>query len=137
MGFDLRPRNKMAGDFHMGAFSWAWMLDNGVGLPLGYGPGFEPASFVYLARPDGKCVGYNDGAKVTAAEARDMAKIAGWLADYQDALHKEWEKEPKERQKSMLDDPHRIYRSPVRRDFIDKVRAFAEWANRSGGFKVY
>ncbi len=53
MGYDLRPRNKVAGDFQMGAFSWSWMMDNGVGLPVGYGPGFWHGSACYRVRPDG------------------------------------------------------------------------------------
>ena len=65
MGYDLRPRNKAAGEFQMGAFSWCWMLDNGVGLPVGYGPGFAPGQFIYRTRPDGKCIGHNDGARIS------------------------------------------------------------------------
>ena len=137
MGFDLRARRKDADDFSMGAFSWAWMLDNGVGLPVGYGPGFAPAQFVYRTRPDGKCIGYNDGARVTAAEAKDMAKVARWLADYQDDLYAQWMKEPEESRKRMEDSPSRLYKLPVRRDFVEKVRAFADWAEKSGGFSVH
>ena len=137
MGFDLRPRRKDADDFSMGAFSWAWMLDNGVGLPVGYGPGFAPAQFVYRTRQDGKCIGYNDGARVTAAEAKDMAKVARWLADYQDDLYAQWMKEPEESRKRMEDSPSRLYKLPVRRDFVEAVRAFADWAEKSGGFTVH
>lgn len=137
MGFDLYARNKEAGDFHMGAFSWTWMLDAGVGLPVGYGPGFSPGTFVFAGRPDGLCVGYNDGARVTAKEARQMAQIARWVADHQDRLHNLWMQEPEDRRKAMTDDPHRIYEPPVRRDFVEKVRAFADWADKSGGFRVH
>lgn len=136
MGYDLRPRNKAAGEFQMGAFSWCWMLDNGVGLPVGYGPGFSPGLFCYRARPDGLCIGYNDGARVTAAEAKDMAKVARWLADYQDDLYALWMKEPEDRRKHMEDNSSRLYKGPVRRDFVEKVRAFAAWAEASGGFRV-
>lgn len=136
MGYDLRPRNKAAGDFQMGAFSWCWMLDNGVGLPVGYGPGFAPGQFIYRTRPDGKCIGHNDGARITAAEAKEMAKVARWLADYQDDLYAQWMKEPEENRQRMQDNTNRLYKCPVRRDFVEKVRAFAEWAEHSGGFRV-
>ena len=137
MGFDLRPRNKNAEDYSMGAFSWSWMLDNGVGLPVGYGPGFAPASFVYRTRPDGLCIAYNDGARVTAKEAKLMAMAARWLADYQDSLYDLWMKEPEEARDRMQSEPGRIYKPPARRDFVEKVRAFADWAEKSGGFRVY
>ena len=136
MGYDLRPRNKAAGEFQMGAFSWCWMLDNGVGLPVGYGPGFSPGQFCYRARPDGLCIGHKDGARVTAAEAKDMARVARWLADYQDDLYALWMRGPEDRRKHMQDDSSRLYKAPVRRDFVEKVRAFAAWAEASGGFRV-
>jgi hypothetical protein len=137
MEYDLRPRNKAAGDFHMGAFSWCWMLDNGVGLPVGYGPGFSPGSFIYRTRPDGNCIGYNDGARVSAAEAKDMARVALWLAEYHDDFYAQWMKEPEDNRKRMQDSDSRLYKLPVRRDFVEKVRAFAAWATTSGGFRVY
>ena len=137
MGFDLRPRRKEAGEHSMGAFSWAWMLDNGVGLPVGYGPGFAPAQFISRNRPDGKCIGYNDGARVTAAEAKQMAAVARWLSDYQDDLYAQWMKAPEADRQRMQDDHSRLYKLPVRRDFVDKVRAFADWAEKSGGFTVH
>jgi hypothetical protein len=136
MGYDLTPHNKAADDLHMGAFSWSWMLDNGVGLPLGYGPGFAPGQFIYRTRPDGLCVGYNDGARVAEAEAKDMAKVARWLADYQDDLYKQWMKEPEESRKRMENNHNHLYKLPIRRDFVEKVRAFAAWAEASGGFCV-
>ena len=137
MGFDLTPRNKEAGDFSMGAFSWSWMLDAGVGLPVGYGVGYAPGQFIYASRPDGACIGYNDGAKVSAKEARQMAMIARWIADHQDRLYEEWMKVPEEEKNRMQDERTGLYKPPVRRDFVDKVRAFADWAEKSGGFLVY
>lgn len=137
MGFDLTARNKDVGDFSMGAFSWSWMLDNGVGLPVGYGPGFAPASFVHRMRPDGKCIGYNDGARVTSKEAKLMAMVARWLADYQDSLYDIWMKEPEEERDRMQNEGGRLYKTPVRRELVEKVRNFAAWAEKSGGFSVH
>jgi hypothetical protein len=137
MGFDLKPRNKAAGFFHMGAFSWHWMLEAGVGLPFCYGKGIEPAQFVYGGRKDGLCIGYNDGARITASEARTMATLARWVADYQDAVHRLHDEATEEARKRWESDPHRIYSLPVRRDFIKLARDFADWAEKSGGFRVY
>ncbi len=125
----------------MGAFSWSWMLEAGVGLVVGYGKGFKPAQFVYLNRPDGLCVAHNDGARITAKEAKQMAQVATWLADYQDALHAEWMKVPETERMKMEEynskNLDRLYSPPVRRDFIEKVRAFASWAEKSAGFTIH
>jgi hypothetical protein len=137
MGFDLHARRKDVDGFHMGAFSWSWMLDAGVGLPVGYGPGFSTGQFLQQTRPDGLLLAYNDGARVSAAEAKQMAAVARWVAAHQDALYREWEKLPEDERKLMQENTARLYRTPVRRDFVEKVRAFAEWAEKSGGFTVY
>lgn len=136
MGFDLYARNKKAGSFSMGAFSWSWMLEQGVGLVVGHGKGIEPASFIYAGRPDGLSLGYNDGARVSAKEAKQMAFIAKLIADHQDRMHNEWEKLTEARQKQILDDRYGTYNVPVRKDFVDKTRAFAAFAEVSGGFRV-
>lgn len=137
MSMDLHPRNKAAGCFSMGSFSWGWMLEQGVGLPVGHGRGIEPASFVYAGRPDGLTIGYNDGARVTAREARDMARIARWVADHQDRLHQLFSALAAERQKEIEEDRFKVYNRPIRKDWIELMRAFADWAEASGGFRVH
>lgn len=140
MGYDFAPSNESAGDFHVGAFCWPWMLDAGVGLVICTGKGFTPGSFVYAERPDGLSVNYNDGAAVTAEEARDMARVARWVADYQDTLRSVYEREPEAKRREMENAPILSgprYNIPVRRDFVEKLREFADWAEKSGGFRVY
>ena len=142
MGFDLKPRNRKAGGFHMGAFSWSWMLQDGcVGWVLGIGKGFKPAQFVYRNRPDGLCVAHNDGARVTATEAKEMARMATLLCDWQDTLHEQWMMQPEEKRREMEEynskNMHGLYSPPVRRDFIELVREFAVWAVKSGGFTIH
>lgn len=137
MGYDLRARNKGVATFSIGAFSWPWMLENGVGLPICHGRGVTPASFVYKTRPDGKCVAYNDGARVTAKEAKQMAQIARWVADYQYTLHELWMQQTEEERGHQANNNHRLYNVPVRRDWVDKLRAFADFAEKSGGFRVW
>lgn len=137
MGFDLRAINKGVHDLSMGAFSWSWMLEAGVGLPLCHGKGVTPASFVFRERPDGRCVGYNDGARVTAKEAKQMAQIARWVADYQDTLREVWMQQSEEDRIHQQDNNRRLYNVPVRQDFVDKIRAFADFAEKSGGFRVH
>lgn len=137
MGYTLKPRHRAVSDFDAGGFSWPWMLDAGVGLPLGYGKAFVPGQYVARNRKDGLCVSANDGARISASEAKQMAQIARWVADLQDSLYAEWEKMPASEQQRMRDDRTRLYTLPVRRDFVEETRAFADWAEKSGGFRVW
>lgn len=137
MGYDFKPKNKSAGWFNLGAFSFSWMLEAGAGLPLGFGKGLTPGMVVYKSRPDGMCIHTNDGAGVTAKEAKEMAKVLRWICDYQDLLNEIWTKQPEEDQRRMTGDHTHLYNIPIRRDFVDKARAFADWAEKSGGFAIH
>lgn len=136
MGFDFTPRNKKAGNYSIGAFSWPLMLDEGLGLVLGTGKGFKPAEFIYIKRPDGLCVQYNDGARVSARECKDLAKVARWIAAIQGARIKQWATVPPEEQQRMRDDTSRIYRLPWNPDAVKKFRDFADWCDKAGGFRI-
>ena len=135
MGFDLKPRNKAAGMYH--AIGWTWMLEAGVGLVLCVGRGVEPGTFVYRMRPDGNCPYYNDGCRVSAKEAREMARLARLLADYQDVLYDVWMKTPEDKRARIENRFDPIYHLPVRRDFVGGAREFADWAEKSGGFEIH
>lgn len=137
MGYDLRARNKGVNTYSMGSFSWSWMMDNGVGMVVGYGKGIEPASYLFNERKDGKDLMYNDGGKVTAKEAKEMAKVARRLADYQDMLYNQFESMDDRKKQEYKLNENRHYNLPVRRDFVEKIRGFAEFAEKSGGFQVY
>ena len=113
------------------------MLDSGVGLPVGYSKGLSPASFIYSNRKDGLCVGYNDGARVSAAEAKQMAFIARLVAEHEDRLFAEWSRLTDDEKQRRADRTDRLYTQPARRDFVEKARAFADWAEKSGGFRVW
>lgn len=136
MGMDLYPRNKDAGDFHWGAFGWSWMLAEGVGLPVGHFPGLAPGEFIYNGRPDGKSLGYNDGARVTAKEAKQMAMMARWIAAKQRAMQQQFESRPEKEQAAMREDRFKLYTLPVRQDWVEKLDRFADWAEKSAGFRV-
>ena len=113
------------------------MLDAGLGLVLGTGDGFKPAQFIYLSRPDGKCVNYNDGAYVTVAECRDLAKVARWIADIQDGRIRQWEQVPSEGRERMAANTSGIYKLPWHPDVVKKFRDFADWCEKSGGFWIH
>jgi hypothetical protein len=137
VSFNLRPRNKAMPDFSFGAFGWSWLLEAGAGFPVGHFKGIEPASFLYLGRQDGRCLGYNDGAKVSASEAREMAKLTRWIVLYQRTLHHHFEQRSEEDRAHMLDNGQRLYNTPVRKDWLDHFERFADWAEKSGGFRVW
>ena len=140
MGFDLKPHNSALEWFHFGAFSWLWMLDSGVGLVLSTGSGRKPASFFYQEDEQGFCPHYNDGFRVPAKEARMMAQIARGLVFVQHGINDEWEalsKEERTRDMAVNEGEFKnLYRTPVREDFLDRVSAFADWADRSKGFRI-
>lgn len=66
-----------------------------------------------------------------------MAQLARWIAAYQDTLFELWMEEPETERERMQKDFRGTYNTPVRRDFVEKVKAFADWAEKSGGFRVY
>ena len=144
MGYDFIPRNKKAGDYQIGSFSWPFMLDAGLGLVLGTGKGFAPAEFIYITRPDKLCVQYNDGARVTAKECRELAKVARWIAAVEDARIKQWATIPQERKDQMVSANKMLesnansplYNLPWHPDVVQRFRTFADWAEQSGGFKI-
>lgn len=137
MGMDLRPRNKAAGDFHWGAFGWSWMLAEGVGLPVGHFPGLSPGEFIFLGRADGRSLGYNDGARVTAKEAKQMAMVSRWIVAKQRAMQDQFLARSEEERERMREDRFKVYTLPVRTDWVDQLEAFADWAEKSGGFRVH
>ena len=137
MGYDLRPRNKGVDTFSMGAFSYGWMMETAVGLVVGYGPGLQPGSYVCYKRKDDCDLMCNDGGRVSAKEAKEMAKMARLVAQQQDRLHFHFEKLDEETQKNYQENKYKLYQLPVRKDFIEKMRNFADFAEKSGGFRVY
>lgn len=137
MGYDLRPRNSEVDTFSMGSFSYAWMMDTAVGMVVGYGPGIEPGSYVSYQRPDKCDLMYNDGGRISAKEAKEMAKIARLVAAQQDLLHYHFDRLDEATKKIYSENKSKLYNLPVRKDFVQKLKDFADFAEKSGGFKVY
>lgn len=134
---NLRARNKTAGEFSWTGFSWSWALNEGVGLPVGHFRGLSPGEFIYLDRPDGMSLGYNDGARVSASEAREMAKLSRWIVAKQRAMRQDFDRRTPEEQATLLEDRHKLYTLPARSDWVDHLEEFSKWADKSGGFRVY
>ena len=139
MGFDLKPRNKKNGWLHLGAFTWSWMLSEGVGLIIGYGPSKNPASFSYIPDKKGRCPCYGDGYYVSADLAWAMGVAALSLVSGCRRVIKQWDElNPDDRKKEEeWNEKHRIYTTPVRVDFIDAAEKFGIWAQQSSGFGIH
>ncbi len=139
MGFDLKPRNKKLEWFHFGAFSWGWMMDEGVGYIINCGPAKDPASFSFVGDKKGRCPKYNDGYYVSADLAWAMGRAALGLASVHRHIIKEWDKLSPEKRAvdEKFNETHRIYKRPGREDFIDQVEQFGVWAQKSSGFGIF
>lgn len=143
MGADLKARNPAIGWYSTGGFSWSWMLDSGVGLPIGCGRG-PCGQFIYTPRTGigggPSCPYYNDGFPVTADEARAMARAAWGLVAIERHTREAWEALDAAERARIEALPYRDWererRVPVRVDFVDKAEAFAWWAWASGGFRI-
>jgi hypothetical protein len=138
MGYSLRPRNKALKSFHFGAFSWLWMLDEGVGYVIGYGRGVTPGTWIAAPDPSGRFPTHEDGFRVSAEQARAMAMAArGVVAVYRHVQREHDAATPEERARREEQRWRDMYRTPVRADFLDLAEAFAAWADESRGFGVW
>lgn len=140
MGYALRPRNKELETFRIGAFSWTWLLGEGVGLAVFYGNSHRPASYVYSPRKVRGGISSpasNDGFPVSKKESKIMALLAIAVIHRYKHINEEVSKlseEERERKKSMFPD---IYNWGVREDFLEKAEKFAEFAEKSNGFRIF
>lgn len=121
MGFDLTPKKKGVEDFHFGAFSWPVLLEAcGYLFPSITGEGKYCCP---NTQKDWVQIGTNDGFSIGATDAKLMARVARNFVAIQRTLGPEAEK---------LGWPR-----PIRTDFVDRFEAFADWAEKSGGFKIW
>ena len=136
MGYDFNPRNKDAGDFHLGAFSWPFLLEQ-CGY---YFQSLHKGGRYFLCSDDPRDEGAtypgiiaNDGYRITAEEARVLARIARNYAKITAAL-------PEENAKDVpvsTPDYLKPWPAKTRDDWNDRFLAFADWAEKSGGFAIW
>lgn len=138
MSYDFMPKNDVE-EFRMGAFSWPILLE-----VFGYLFPFQSKGgrWVYNWEIDNRfkeehnypIIISNDGFEVTEEEARMMARMTRNYCAIQ----------------RKLDDSHfnedvpvtapeweRKWPQKIREDWIEKFKEFADWAETSGGFKIY
>lgn len=127
MSYTLKAKNKELDHFEFGAFSWPILLEAcGYLFPSIHKNGKWCAVFGTDSRfPDNAQypgIIANDGFRVTADEARIMARIARNFVNMQWAT------------KATEDNAWPV---KIREDFTDRYEAFAEWAIKSGGFTIW
>jgi hypothetical protein len=153
MSYDFRPRNEEAGEFHLGAFSWPFLLE-----ACGYlFPAIHRGGQWYQApNDDPRFQGEypetlsNDGFAVTEEEAQIIARIARNFVAIQRTLPEENRgaglmKQMEINREDLLarmrevlygSDPQ-PWPLKIRDDFVEKFAAFADWAEQSGGFEIH
>lgn len=139
MGYTLKAKNKKVKSIDYGAFIWPIMLqDTGMGYVLGYGAGRSPASYVYQNGNIGS-PSSNDGYRVTATEAKMMAKVARGYISVKRFINKEWAELPEERRKVDMEakyDGRPLYNLETAEHFLTRLEKFADFAEKSGGFQI-
>lgn len=111
MGFDLYPRRKNVEPVSFNGFMWAGMMDTGIGLVIGAGDGGGGQWFFC---GEGENPFFNDGARVSAPDARVMARCASTealrlvtIGEHVEASH-----------------------------LVKSLKKFAAFAAESGGFEI-
>jgi len=153
MGYDLRPKNAEAGDFHFGAFSFPVLLEAcGYLFPAIHSGGRWYCTFGTDPRMGDHypLILTNDGFRVTAEEARIMARIARNFVAIQRTLPDEnagggvesqasFKREDVVAlmQRAMHPSAPPKWPTKIRTDFTDNFEKFAEWAEKSSGFEIW
>lgn len=127
MGYDLEPRNKSLESFHFGAFAFPCLLKL-VGFLF---PFQQKTKYTFIQGIDKRfdidnypAILSNDGFRVTAEEARIMARCARNFIVIQRNLTKE----------DIKDEYCPVKK--IRVDWTDHFERFARWAEKSRGFRI-
>ena len=134
MGYTMIPLKKNAYSIDGNIFTWPMALNlTGAGYLLGYGENtISPGQYFYKPR-NGSPVS-NDGFKVTATEAKTIAKIFRGYISTKKSIREEFEK-LSDLQKEWIrkDRPHDV---PPGEEFLDKIEKIAAFCEQSGGFRI-
>lgn len=139
MGYDLTAKNKDVADIRIGAFSWPIILqETGAGYILGYGASKCPAQYVYHPRGNASPAS-NDGFRVTSSEAKMMAKIVRGFISVKKYVNNEWDEmdEMDRKRDEWTNDRLNIYVKYTGDNFMDICEKFADFAEKSGGFRIF
>jgi hypothetical protein len=132
----LVPRRRSIGNFAIGSWSWSYLLDMAGPVVPGFmshhGHWYRVVSFDRRWKDPTYPELLGDSGRsfyVRASEARHLAAVARNWAAIQETL-------PEENRHNDLSKPDYLQPFPqkVRDDWPPLFRAFADWAERSGGF---
>lgn len=156
MGYDLTAHNMDAGDFHFGAFSWGPLVAScGTLWPFMLRGGQWYCVWGVDERmphgDDYPRIISNDGMVITEEEAKIMARCARNLVAIQRSLPDENADQSAVGRKTMTKDSlmeamtkvmtgealNEKWPVKLRADFVDGYEKFADWAEKSGGFKIH
>ena len=135
MSYDLRPKNKKIKNFNFSMHAWPRLLETGIGLVIGYSRGALPLSYYYKPDSNGYSPISNDGFLVTLEQAKIMSLLARAFVKNQRYFNDDFYKLSEQRQKNLqeLSD----YYMPFHPIFLNDVEEFADFSEKSGGFRVY
>ncbi|MEK4193262.1 hypothetical protein [Paenibacillus sp. FSL L8-0323] len=140
MPYDLYPRKKDVERISYGVFFWPYiLLEIGVGLVIGAGNSIRPASYRYNPDKRGASPMSMDGYYVTKKNACLMAAVARGWASVERGKREEWEslsEEERTRMEEWNKDFVKTYSLPAALETIEKVEGFADFAEKSGGFRI-
>lgn len=137
MSYTLRPLNNELDDFDFGSFSWTLFLEECCGTLF---PFIQNGGNYYYISDLDKRLGNeypeiisNDGFKVTSNEAKIMSRMARNYVAIQRSLDETYFHKD-----ISFNTPDYLKPWPrkIREDFVDKYEKFAEWAEKSKGFKI-
>ncbi|MEG1007774.1 MULTISPECIES: hypothetical protein [Bacteroides] len=136
MGYDLIPVKKEAGSPSGMISTWPMILnETGAGYLFGYGDNtVKPGFYIYNGKRGPGSPVSNDGFKVSASEAKAMAKLFRGYAHVKRAIREEGEILNSEER--AIYSKFKWYKEPPSEEFIKKVEELAEFCEKSGGFRI-
>jgi hypothetical protein len=142
----FKPDDPVAGDLDMPNGFWTWLLEEGVGLAfrVAQGPGvlcsdvlLGSALDTWVYEDDGLNPTTHDGFHVCAADALVVAHLLRNLAWAEGEREQALARRSREDRKWLQDHRDlRLVHLPGPPQYREMALRFAEWAARSGGFRV-
>ncbi len=139
MSYTLKAKDKTTSSIDIDIFTWPVMLqETGMGYVLRYGAAKDPGQYVYAQGNNGSPVS-NDGYKVSPFEAKAMAAIARGYIHVNEFINKQWEdlsEEKRSHQQAANVEGRSIYIKGSGVEFLNKLKKFADFAEKSKGFTI-
>ena len=136
MGYDFKPRNKEVESFHLGGFSFPWMMKGGAGLVIGLDEGVMAGTYVYIPDKQGRDPMSNEGFYMKSKECKLIAFLLREKMRVIEFRNKEFASFEQWR-KDYLKEYRPHMHGEIRDDFIEKAYKFADWLEICGGCGIW